>query len=373
MLRVGRPRSKNKDLPLGVYPVDGRYHVRPVNEEMRRIFAVAFPGKKSAPLGADKAEMRKRWVQLFVTERPADTATAGTVAELIERFEREKIIDPKSEQARYCRTLRKELGARKYARSEAEASTGPFLRSMDVTRYLRAQEKALRRVAGNKEVQCLSRIFRLSKTEWGYTEYNPCLQVEYNVETPRGVYVSDDMFRKVYEKAPAIMQCMLELAQMSGARRGMLLKLTLADVTDDGVWLTPNKRKRNEAPRRRLVRWTDDLRAVIARVLELRAKARGGQKAVTDLDTAPLFLNREGKAFTRTGFNSMWQRARRAAGFTEAHELHFHDMKAKALSDSPTLEDAMNRGDHVEPRTTRRVYQRKPVEVIPLPRVGKKA
>ena len=48
MLRMGRPREKGKNLPLGVYPVKGRYYVRPVNREMRRIFAVAFPGKRCA-------------------------------------------------------------------------------------------------------------------------------------------------------------------------------------------------------------------------------------------------------------------------------------------------------------------------------------
>ena len=37
-------------------------------------------------------------------------------------------------------------------------------------------------------------------------------------------------------------------------------------------------------------------------------------------------------------------------------------IKAKALSDSPNLEEAMKRGDHVESRTTRRDYGRKPDE-----------
>lgn len=138
------------------------------------------------------------------------------------------------------------------------------------------------------------------------------------------------------------------------------------------VGFTLNKRKRTEAVRRQLIRWNDDLRAVIARTLELRSKVRGGQKKVDDLDTAPLFLNRLGKAFSETGFNSAWQRAARAAGFRK-DELHFHDLKAKAVSDSPNLDDAMDRGGHTDPRTTRRIYRRKPTEIIPLPRVSKRA
>ncbi|HXF67677.1 MAG TPA: tyrosine-type recombinase/integrase [Burkholderiales bacterium] len=371
---MGRPRKKAKDLPLGVYSVKGRFYVRPVNAEMRRVFATTFPGRKCAPLGADKHEARKRWVQLFVTDRP-ESAQAGTVAELIERYERDIIPTLHERTGRdrkgYCKRLRDALGGWKYARSEAEAATGPFLRSIHITRYLRDQEAAGRPVAGNKEIRCLSRIFRLAKTLWGYTEYNPCLQIEHNIETPRGVYVTDDMFRRVYDKAPAVLQCMMDLAQMVGARRGMILKLTLADVTPEGLRVTLNKRKRTEAVRRQIVRWTDDLRAVIDRALELRAKVRGGQREIKDLDTAPLFLNRLGKAFSETGFNSMWQRARAAAGF-EAHEIHFHDLKAKSVSDSPNEIDAMNRGGHLDLRTTRRIYRRKPIEVVPLPRVSGK-
>ena len=43
------------------------------------------------------------------------------------------------------------------------------------------------------------------------------------------------------------------------------------------------------------------------------------------------------------------------------------------MSDSPNEIDAMNRGGHIDMRTTKRVYRRKPTEVIPLPSVSKKA
>jgi len=62
-----------------------------------------------------------------------------------------------------------------------------------------------------------------------------------------------------------------------------------------------------------------------------------------------------------------------AAGFDEAHQFHFHDLRAKAVSDSPNEIDAMNRGGHMDMRTTKRVYLRMPTEIIPLPRVPKKA
>jgi integrase len=394
MIRLGRPRENSKDLPLGVYPVKGRYYVRPVNREMRAVFAVKFPGKTSAPLGADKTEARKLWIKLFV-QAPELEAAPGMVAEIVARYERDVLPHlhrkTKAEHTRYCKTLTKEFGHWRYAKSEAEAVTGPFLRSMHITQYLRREEKREvrnkhgtlistgRAVASNKEIQCFSRMFKLAKTEWGYTEYNPCLQVEYNHEEPRGMYASDETFMLVYAKALPALQCMMDLAQMHGARRGMLLRLSLSDLNDDGVWVTLNKRKKTETVRRQVWRYLDDqgkdtgLREVVARILELRAKIRGGKKQqnVEDLANAPLFLNRFGKRMTESGFNSLWQRARVAAGF-KRHEFHFHDIKAKSVSDSPDEINAMNRGGHIELRTTRKVYRRKPTEIIALPRVSKK-
>lgn len=391
MRRVGRHRKNIKDLPLGVYLVDGRYYVRPCNDEMRRIFAIVFPGKKSAPLGADKFEARKEWVRIFATDAPAKVAPAGTVAELIDRYKNDVLPGlhekTKAEHKRYCETLLIAFGLRRYARSEVEATTGNFLRSLDITRYLRAEAKRQvfrkfgnkqtmiadgRPVAANKEIQCLSRIFRLAKTEWGYTEYNPCLQIEYNHEAPRDQYHDDDAFMKVYEQAFPVMQCMMDLAQMHGARRGMLIKMSLACIKDDGLLLPLNKKKPSDPQRYQKIIWTPGLRHVIDRALDLRQKVRGGKKEVADLDTAPLFLNRFGKAITETGFNSDWQRTRKRAGYGK-HQFHFHDIKAKSVSDSPNEIDAMNRGGHMDMRTTRTVYRRKPIEVIPLDRVsGKK-
>jgi hypothetical protein len=69
-------------------------------------------------------------------------------------------------------------------------------------------------------------------------------------------------------------------------------------------------------------------------VLELRSKVRGGGK-VLDATTAPLFLTRAGKAFNENSFNIMWRGARARAGITTRGEFTFHDIKAKAVSDSP--------------------------------------
>ncbi len=48
------------------------------------------------------------------------------------------------------------------------------------------------------------------------------------------------------------------------------------------------------------------------------------------------------------------------------HEFHFHDIRAKSASDAPTEAQAQDMLGHIDARTTRIVYRRKPIEVIPL-------
>ena len=367
--------------------VDGRWYWRATDKATRAVLERLAPGKQNIAAGPSNtvADAARKWwaanvLPAITTAVPDQLATHGTVQEILDRAKLEIVptYSPKTqdEWERYITNLGARFGKWRYAKSEAEAASGNFLRSMHLTQYLDEQANADRPVAGNKEVQALSRMFHKAKSRWGYTEYNPCLQVEYNDEAPRLVYQSDENFLKFYAKAPPLGQVMLDLAQVAGPRRGMILKLNLADIKPEGVLLTLNKKKRTDAPRHQLVRWTDaggkdtGLREIIDRAMALRRQVRGGQKVVADLTTAPLFLNRRGKRVTETGYNSMMQRAGRAAGF-KAHEFHPHDVRVKSLSDSPSAADAQDRGGHLDGRTTRGTYRAKPIEVTPLKRVSK--
>lgn len=377
-------------MPLGMRLVEGRWYWRPTDEATRLVLERLAPGKAGMPAGKEnhhKAGARKWWAETILPAIdkavPTDMPTRGLVREITARYRRDVLHTmadkTQVERGRHLDNIDKRFGDQRYAKNEAEASTGEFLRAMHLTAYLDEQLRLKRPVQGNKEVQALGRCFHIAKARWGLTEYNPCLQVEYNQETPRLRYQSDEKFMAVYAKAPPLLQVMMDLAQMHAPRRGMILRLNLGD--DDpvagGLWVTLNKKRRDAPARRQLIKFIDaqgndtGLREVLDRALELRAKVRGGQREVLDLATAPLFLNRKGKRVTETGFNSMWQRAARVAGF-KAHEYHFHDNKVKSLSDSPSVADAQDRGGHLDARTTREVYRAKPVEVIPLPRVSKK-
>lgn len=396
---MGRPRETHKHMPPGMRLVDGRWHWRPTNRAAHELCARLWPGQKSVAAGDQNNTndgARQWWAEtispaLREAEQLPELPKEGTVAEIIARYRREFEIKAKSDRARYCDEMLAAFGHHRYAKNETEASTGKYLRAMNITSYLNTESTRKvydkrgnlredgRPVAANRAVELLSRIFRMAKTRWGYCEYNPCLHVEYNPEPPREDYQDDDAFMRVHEKASPKMKCAMDLAQMNGARRGMILRLTLADVDQRKPYVrfTVNKRRKGAKPKYKLAPWTDDLRAVVDRALEIRSKVRGGQRVdpatanVADLDTAPLFLTRKGKAWGPSAFNTEWQRVRRASGFGK-HEFHFHDIKAKALSDSPDLANAQERGDHVDARITKQIYRRKPAVVTPLDSVSRK-
>lgn len=367
MPAMGRPRKHHKHLPLGVKKQDGRYYCRPTNLGMREVFAAKFPGRKSIALPGDEQEMRRAYAELFILPAKAEAAIAeGTVAELIARYRRDElprmVESTRAQRDAHLVRLEKEFGARRYAKSEVEAARGEFLRSMDVTRYLRAGESD-RPVAANREIQTFSRVFRKAKTAWGYTEYNPCLQVEYNTETPRDQYIDDGLYFKVYDKALPVMQCMMDIAAMCGPRPQDIRGIILTDVDDArGLWTYPRKRKKGQARKKILHTWTPELRACIDRALELRKKVKGNGRA----ESISLFLTRMGKAYGKSAFDSLWERTLDRAGVARA-AFHFHDIRAKNVSDDPSEQLAGERAGHDDPATTRRVYRRKPIEAIPLP------
>ena len=270
---AGRKRTSTK-LPIGVFEKEGRYYCRPTNALMREIFAARLPGKKLIPLGDDERKMREQWKLYFRDDPLADGAPTGTVAEIITRYEREVLPDvPKSTRTTeeyWLPNLLERFGRMKYARSEFEAVRGDFLRRVHVQAYITECSK-LRPVAVNREVSTLRKIFRYAQS-WGLTEFNPCMEVRRNIESPRDTYISDGVLADIYGKAHPVLQCIIDIAQMFGCRPGEARGLREQDILEEGVLLTPLKGKRGQPNKPRVYTWTDELRAVIDRAKRLRAE-----------------------------------------------------------------------------------------------------
>ncbi len=223
-------------------------------------------------------------------------------------------------------------------------------------------------VQANREKSCLSAVFTAA-LKWHIVETNPCRLVPKLREAERDRYVTDAEFTAVYKLASPMMQCAMDLATMTGQREGDLLKLTRSQLTDDGVVFSIGKSKRRhprhgqivETSKRVILEWSPELRVVIERLKKLGPQIR-----------PTLLCNLEGKPFTSDGFRSNWHRlmtkATAPGGKGEppvlAERFTFHDLRAKSASDDE-LEVATERLAHDDPRTTQKVYRRKPRRARP--------
>lgn len=146
-------------------------------------------------------------------------------------------------------------------------------------------------------------------------------------------------------------------------RRGDLLRLTMSDLKDEGIHVTPHKTA-NTTGKRLIIGWSDELFEAVALAKESRP-----------LKLSPLlFCNGRGECYfdeltgRAGGWDSMW------AGFVERvlaetkikNRLTEHDLRAKCASDAATLEHAQALLGHANSNLTERVDRRKTQLVKPL-------
>lgn len=114
---------------------------------------------------------------------------------------------------------------------------------------------------------------------------------------------------------------LVDMAYLTGQRIGDLLTLERTAVKETGILFEPAKTKESTGATV-LIEWTPKLRNVVERLKALRKERRGFAPQV--------FTTQDGKAYTYWGAASAWKRAVKRAGVMG---VHFHDLRAKALTD----------------------------------------
>lgn len=192
----------------------------------------------------------------------------------------------------------------------------------------------------------LSAVFNAA-ISWDWCKSNPCLGVKRNKEPPRIKLPDESEIDAILTAAPPNIRLIIKLALLTSARKQDLLLIKLSDIGDEGLTIVVRKSERadsNHAVRRLLFEWTDDLRAVIDAARQLPRRT----------GSPYLFTTRGGKPYTTSGFDSIWQRALSRAGVSG---LHFHDLRARALTDANDqggLDYAVKLAAHRSASTTER-------------------
>lgn len=166
---------------------------------------------------------------------------------------------------------------------------------------------------------------------------NPVEHIRTMPERARGRYITDSELRRIKvaamtgddglrTRSGAMVCCLIDMAYLTGQRISDLLALEWSAITDRGVEFEPAKTRQRTGVRV-LIEWTPKLRDVERRLRDLRKARRGFAPQV--------FTTQDGKAYTYWGASSAWRRAVRRAGVPDAH---FHDLRAKALTDKEARE-----------------------------------
>lgn len=349
MPRARKP--ENRGLPMRWRFDHGAYYYQvPIGSE------ASWDGKRTFRLGSSLPEAYKNWA-----DRIGDIENAKTIGALLDRYLLEIVPTKEVSTQTHNRIAVKPLRA---------VFAGMSLLDLKPRHIYQYIEKRTAKTSAKREIEVLSHAFTKA-VEWGYIDRHPFKgQVRLTGEKARTRYVEDWEVVECLALTPRrtvgsvkAVQAYIRVKLLTGMRRGDLLRLTMSDLKDDGIHITPNKTK-NSSGKRLVIEWSEELRSTV-----------DAAKIVRPVQISPyLFCNRKGECYfdessgRAGGWDSMWRgfmtrvlsETKVEANFTE------HDLRAKCASDAATLEHARALLSHVDSRLTDRVYRRRPEVVKPL-------
>lgn len=323
---MGRHRKHNRHLPRGVTLEHGSHYFRGAD-------------RKRINLGRDFADAMRKYGELF---REVPLATFGDVLDrYLQLVTPSKAERTQKDEHEYIGKIRLVFG---------RMTPGAILPThvYGFRDKLAAKSGA---VQANHHLKTLKHIFSKA-IEWGAVTSNPAREVRKLSVKARDRYITDEEYLAVYAAASERVRVAMDLALLTGLRRGDLLSLTRLQLKDDGIHVQTSK-----TGKRLIIEWNDELTEVIARAKKIKPQFRQN-----------VIATRSGKPYSGHGFATIWQRAIAKAiengGLTE--RFTFNDLRSKSASDSADVLEASERLGHSSIDLTRRVYRRKPAKVRPL-------
>ena len=322
---MGRKRQKHKNLPPRVYVHHGSYR-----------FVPKLGNPVTLAKVSDYGGMLRALADVLGDSRNLDTLVSVMDRYLVE------VIPGKGPQTQKDHT--RMLKNLKAVFGEMAPND---LRQPHVAKYRDARGKKAP-TAANHELQLLSHICTMA-VEWGAMDRNPLLGLRKLPRPPRQRYVSDDEYKVVHSMAAPMIACVMDLALLTGLRRGDILRLKRDNLTDTGIEIRTGK-----TGARLLFEWTPELQQVVKDAQKLKPQFRQW-----------IVCNRKGQPFTKNGFDSVWNRLM-AKAEKKIDRFQFRDLRAKNASDEPELAVAQARLGHTSAEITERVYVRTAKKVRPL-------
>jgi len=342
--------AENQGLPKRWRHTHGAYYYQvPPGQEG------AWDGKKTFRLGASLPEAYKVWA-----ERLQVVDQAKTIAVLLDRYALEVIPTKKV-------TTQNQ---NKVAIKPVRATFGPMaltdIKPRHIYQYIDRREA---KTSARREMELLSHALTKA-VEWGYLDRHPFKgEVRLEGEKARTRYVEDWEIVECLSLVPRrksgsvlAAQAYIRLKLLTGIRRGDMLRLTMSDLQDGGIYVEPGKTA-GSTGKRMVIAWSEELRKAVAMA-----------KAARPVELSPyLFCTLKGECYFNEngragGWESLWRNFMTREMDETKVEEHFteHDLRAKCASDAETLEHARQLLAHADGKITERVYRRRPEVVKPL-------
>lgn len=152
---------------------------------------------------------------------------------------------------------------------------------------------------------------------WGIIESNPARDIKpFPVRRHRDRYITAAEQAAIRAAATPTLQCLIDVAYLTGQRISDVLAMRLADIAPEGVFVRQRK-----TGARVLIEMTADLADAITRAKSLHGSVRG----------LTLFHKRDGSPLAYKTIYGHWRAACAAAGVADAR---FHDLRAAAATDA---------------------------------------
>lgn len=357
MPRVGRRRTKDLQLPLGVRPIGQRLFWQPPTlRERKERKQQGLPA--SVPLGLIvrmhgrielTREQRLRWAEISGYR---DAQAYGTVGALLTAFnsgEPPPILTQRNGKPRSSETVKQyrwrlpylhaQFGAARYGRTEAEVAAGKGLNAGQIQTFITASGSL-----GRPYLAILRGAFDHAVLS-NLTTYNPCDKVIAPAINARTREPLDWELEVLGTIASPVIGLILEAKSITGYRISEVLRVHRRDMTARGI------RFKVKGGKWETCNWSPGLRSIVERAEAL--------PQATKFPASALFPHTRGKAYTYSGWYSAWAElvtdANRLLAECEVplaiDDLNVHDVRSKVHDDA----EDMGREGHEQLGNTERV------------------
>lgn len=349
---MGRKRSVHLNLPTGM-----RARVRP-----NATYYFYDTGLREISLGKDYVSAVQRWAALEGGAATAQAAAATTFRKVADAY----IASPAFKRLK-PRTQRDILGSGKLKKDKTfggdlaklyEVFDDPPMPLDDIEPHHVAKYRDRRNSThSTQEIALLSAIWNWAR-EQGYTKLaNPTVGVGRNRGDGRDVYVTDEMFEKVYLWADQPTKDAMDLAHLAGQRPGDCLRMKEQDIRDGALWVSQGK----TGTKVRIV-VSGKLKTVLDRIKARKAAVF----AAKGLRSLALVVDVNGKPLSAGQLDHRFGVAR-ACAHIEPADFQFRDLRAKAATetdDARGIEAAQGLLGHASAGMTRKYVRRRAGKLV---------